>query len=188
MRHDGSAGRGGGGSFRHAGRAAAMGLPGNPAFSLGLIGLTIWFLLLSCGCSANGRTVILRPSESDARYSSVLVKEDGSDPLVPPGVSRDFRMALSKHLYDRGAFVHGPQLRIVYRITGYPAAPVESSAEGKEDPGPGAITVEVRFYNFVEKEIASIRAEGDAGDTGRIDGAVRECARQVALYAKQNFR
>jgi len=169
-------------------RTITSGWPGNPAFSLGLIGLTIWFFLLLCGCSANGRTVILRPSGSNASYSSVLVTEDGSDPLVPPEVSRDFRKALSTYLYDRGPFFRGPELRIVYRITGYPSAKEGGSAEGKEDPGTRAVTAEVTFYNFVEKEIASIRAEGDVGDAGRIDRAVRECARQVAFYAKRNFK
>lgn len=188
MRHDVGMRRGEDGFPRRAVRAMPMGLPGNPAFSLGLIGFTIWFLLLFCGCSAKGRTVILRPSESNASYSSVLVTEDGSDPLVPPEVSRDFRMALSTYLYERGPFFRGPELRIVYRITGYPSAGEEDSAGGEKDPGPVAVTAEVTFYNFVEKEIASIRAEVDAEDRGRIDGAVRECARQVALYTKQNFR
>ena len=132
--------------------------------------------------------MILRPSESDVRYSSVLVTEDGSDPLVPAEVSRNFRTALSAYLYDRGSFTHGPELRIVYRITGYPSAGEGVTSEGKETIGTGAVTAEVTFYNFVEKEIASIRAEGDSRDAGRIDRAVKECARQVALYAKENFR
>jgi hypothetical protein len=50
------------------------------------------------------------------------------------------------------------------------------------------VTVDVTFYNFVEKEIAWIQAEGYTGESGRIDRAVRECARQVALYAKRNLK
>jgi hypothetical protein len=163
-------------------------LPGNPAFSLGLIGLMICYFLLLYGCSEYGRTVILRPSETNASYSSVLVIEDGSDPLVPLEVSRDFRNALSTYLIDRGPFVHGPELRIVYRITEYPSEKEGDSTDGKKAPVSRAVTVDVTFYNFVEKEIAWIQAEGYTGESGRIDRAVRECARQVALYAKRNLK
>jgi hypothetical protein len=169
-------------------RAIASGLPGNPAFSLGLIMLTIWFFLLFCGCSGEGRTVILRPSEPNVRYSSVLVTQDGSDPFVPPEVSRYFRTTLETYLYDRNSFVHGPGLRIVYRITAYPSAGEMVSSEGKKESGMGPVTAEVTFYNFVEKEIASVRAEGDIRDVDRIDKAVKECARQVALYVNRNFQ
>jgi len=110
------------GSPRHAGRAITASLPGKPAFSLGLIGLTIWVFLSLCGCSGTGRTVILHPPEANVRYSSVLVLEEDSGTFVPAQVSRDFRMALMTYLYDRGPFVHGPELRIVYRITGFPPA------------------------------------------------------------------
>jgi hypothetical protein len=161
---------------------------GDPAFSLGLIGLMICFFLLLYGCSENGRTVILRPSETNASYSSILVIEDGSDPLVPREVKRDFRNALLTNLVDRGPFAHGPELRIVYRITEYPSEKEGNSSDGKKAPVSGVVTMEVTFYNFVEKEIAWIQVEGDTGDSGRIDSAVRECARQVALYAKRNFK
>lgn len=188
MRRD--AGRNGSkpGSPRGFARAIAAGAPGDPAFSLGLVGVTIGLFLLLSGCSGTGRTVILSPSESNVRYSSALVTEDRSGMPVPAEVSREFRSALATFLYDRGPFFHGPELRIVYRITGYHSPGEGVSSEGKEEAGTGSVTVEVRFYNFVEKEIASIRAEGDAREAGRIDQAVRECARQVALYARQNFR
>ena len=166
----------------------ASGLSGNPAFSLGLIVLTIWFILLFCGCSGPGRTEILRPSESNARYSSVLVTHDGSDPIAPPEVSRYFQTTLETYLYDRSPFVRGPGLRIVYRISKYPSAGEMVSSEGKKESGMGSVTVKVMFYNFVEKEIASVRAEGDIRNADRIDRAVKECARQVALYVNQNFR
>jgi hypothetical protein len=116
-----------------------------------------------------------------------MVREDGSDPLVPAEVSRDFRMALTKYLYDRGPFVHGPELHIVYQITGVPSTGEGVSSVGVETIGTGSVTAEVKFYNFVEREIASIQVEGDARDASRIDRAVRECAWQVASYAKRNF-
>jgi len=169
-------------------RTITLGLSGDPAFYLGLIGLMVCYFLLLYGCSENGRTVILRPSETNASYSSVLVIEDGSDPLVPHEVSRDFRNALSTYLIDRGPFVHGPELRIVYRITEYPSENKGGSADWENAPVSGTVTVEVTFYNFVEKEIAWIQADADTGDSGRIDRAVRECAWQVALYAKRNFK
>lgn len=169
-------------------RPIASGLSGNPAFSLGLIVLTIWFILSFCGCSGTGRTEILRPSKSNARYSSVLVTHDGSDPIAPPEVSRYFHTTLETYLYDRSSFVRGPGLRIVYRISEYPSQGEMISSEGKKESGMGSVTAEVTFYNFVEKEIASVRAEGDIRNADRIDRAVKECARQVALYVNQNFR
>ena len=188
MRHDVRRKRWEDGSPRRAGRAITASLPGNPAFSLGLVGMTIWFFLLMCGCSGTGRTVILRPSESNVRYSSVLVTEDGSNRFVPPEVSRDFRMAIETYLYNGGPFVHGPEMRIVCRITGYPSAGEVVSSEGKEAIGTGSVTAEGKFYNFVEQEIKSIRAEGDARDAGHINRAIKECTRQVASFTKQNFK
>ena len=188
MRHEPRIKRWGDVSQRSAGWAIPASLPGNPAISLGLVGLTIWFFLLMCGCSGTGRTVILRPSESNVRYSSVLVTEDGSNRFVLHEVSRDFRMAMETYLYNRGPFVHGPELRIVYRITGYPFSGKVVSSEGKEMIGTGSVTAEVKFYNFVGQEIASIRAEGDARDAGHTNRAIRECARQVASFTKQHFQ
>ena len=123
------------GSPRHAGRAITASLPGKPAFSLGLVGLTIWVFLLLCGCSGTGRTVILHPPEANVRYSSVLVLEEDSGTFVPAQVSRDFRMALMTYLYDRGPFVHGPELRIVYRITGFLPRGVKILPGGRKNPG-----------------------------------------------------
>ena len=176
------------GSSREPERAITLGLPGNAARSVGLVGLTVCLLLLSYGCSAKGRSVVLRSSESHSGYSSVLVTQDGSDPSVPPEVSRDFRNALTTYLYEHSSFVHGPELRIVYRITGYPSAGEEIASGERNESGIGSVTAEVTFYNFVEKEIASIRAEGDARDADHIDKAVKECARQVALYVNRNFQ
>src|SRR4030065_1068032 len=80
------------GSPRHAGRAITASLPGEPAFSLGLVGLAIWGFLFLCGCSGTGRTVILHPPEANVRYSSVLVLEEEFGMLVPGRISRDCRM------------------------------------------------------------------------------------------------
>jgi len=170
-----------------AGRAMAENWHGIPGFPLGMAGLIIWVFLSLCGCSGTGRTVILQPPEANVRYSSVLVLEEDSGTFVPGQVSRDFRMALMTYLYDRGPFVHGPELRIVYRITGFPPAVREKPAGGKDEPGTGSVTAEVAFINFAGKEIASIHAQGESGDSGPVDQAVKECAWQVASYAKRNF-
>jgi len=187
MRHDVRMKRWEDSSPRRAGRAITASLPGKPAFSLGLIGLTIWVFLSLCGCSGTGRTVILQPPEANVRYSSVLVLEEDSGTFVPAQVSRDFRTALMTYLYDRGPFVHGPELRIVYRITGVHPAGREKPSGGKEEPGTGSVTAEVAFVNFAGKEIASIHAQGESGNSGPVDKAVKECAWQVASYAKRNF-
>ena len=187
MRHDARVNRRGDGSPRRAGWAITSSLHGNPAFSLGMVGVTIGFFLLMCGCSGTGRTVILQPPEANVRFSSVLVLEEDSGTFAPGEVSRDFRMALMTYLYDRGPFVHGPELRIVYRITGVHPAGQETPSGGKEKPGKGSVTAEVTFVNFAGKEIASIHAHGESGDQGSVAEAVKECAWQVASYAKRNF-
>ena len=140
-----------------------------------------------CGCSGTGRIEILRPSEGMGRYASAMVTEEGSPGSVPDGVREDFRSALTRDLFDRGPFSQGPELRIVYAITGYHSAEEGGGPEGEKRAETGSITAEARFFNFMEKEIGSIRASWDTGDWGTLDGAVEECARQVASYARRQF-
>jgi hypothetical protein len=154
---------------------------------MGMVGLTIWVLLSLCGCSGTGRIEILRPSEANVRYSSAIVAEDGSHVSVPGEVKKDFRLALTRNLFERGPFGHGPGLRIVYAITDYHLAEKGSSPDGKKASGTESITAEVRFINFVDKEIGSIRANWESGESGSVDKAVMECAKHVASYTKQNF-
>jgi len=141
-----------------------------------------------CGCSGSGRVEILRPSEGKGYYSSALVTEEGSLGSVPEGVREDFRSALTRELFDRGPFSQGPELRIVYAITGYRPPKEEIGPEGNREWISGFVTAEARFFNFLEKEIGSIRASWDTGDWGTLDEAVEECARQVASYARRQFR
>lgn len=170
-----------------AGRAITAGWHTHPWVHLGMAGLTIWVLLSLCGCAGTGRVEILRPSEATARYSSAIVAEEGSHASVPGEVIEDFRLALTRYLIERGPFGHGPELRIVYAITDYRPAGQGISADGKEASDTASITAEVRFGNFVEKEIGSIRVHWASGESGSVDKAVKECARQVASYTKQNF-
>ena len=141
------------------------------------------------GCSGTGRVDVLRPSDTTGWYSSALVTEEGSLETVPGEVRRDFRSALTRYLYDQGPFRRGPDLRVVYAITGYHHAVVGGDdRRGKEVPPRGSVTVDVRFLNFVEKEIGSIRATWDTGENDTLDEAVEGCARQVASYARRTFR
>ena len=170
-----------------AGRAITANWHTNPWFHRGMAGLTIWVLLSLCGCSGTERTEILRPSEANVRYSSAMVAEEGSHVSVPGEVTKDFRLALSRYLYERGSFGHGPELRIVYAITDYHLTEKGISPDGKKVAATESITAEVRFINFVEKEIGSIRTHWESGESGSVDKAVKECARQVASYTKRNF-
>jgi hypothetical protein len=170
-----------------AGRAITANWHTHPWFHRGMAGLTIWVLLSLSGCSGAGRTEILRPSEGNVRYSSAIISEEGSHVSVPAEVKKDFRLAFSRYLFDRGPFVHGPDLRIVYAITDYRLTEKGISSDGKNTPGAESITAEVRFINFVEKDIGSIRSHWDSGKSGSVDKAVKECARQVASYTEQHF-
>lgn len=160
---------------------------GNPGVRAGAAGLSIWVLLSLCGCTGSGRVQTLRPSEGMGRYSSAMVMEEGSLGSVPDRVREDFRSALTRDLFDRGPFSQGAELRIVYAITGYHPAEEGTGPEGNKKAGTGSITAEARFFNFLEKEIGSIRVSWDTGKWGTLDEAVEECARQVAYYARRQF-
>lgn len=169
------------------GRAITANRHTNPWFPLGMVGMTIWVLLLLCGCSGTGRIEIVRPSEANVRYSSAMLEEEGSHESVPSEVRKDFRLALTRNLFNRGPFGHGPGLRIVYAITDYHLTEKGISPDGKKTSGTESITAEVRFINFVDKEIGSIRTHWESGKSGSVDKAVKECAKHVASYTKQNF-
>jgi hypothetical protein len=113
--------------------------------------------------------------------------EEGSHGSVPGEVIKDFRLALTRNLIERGPFGHGPGMRIVYAITDYRPAEEGISPDGKEVSVTESITAEVRFINFVDKEIGSIRTHWESKDSGSVDKAVKKCAKHVASYTKQNF-
>ncbi len=159
-----------------------------PNLRLGAACLFFWAALAWCGCSGTGRVDVLRPSDTPGWYSSALVTEEGTLETVPGEIRRDFRSALTRYLYDKGPFRRGPDLRVVYAITGYHHAVAGGGdPKGKEAPARGSVTVDVRFLNFVEKEIGSIRATWDTGEHDTLDEAVEGCARQVASYARRTF-
>lgn len=161
--------------------------PGKSGFRSGVSALSVWVLLSMGGCSGSGRVEVLRPSGEGVRYSSAMVTEEGSLESVPEGIRRDFRATLDRYIYDRGPFSQGPELRIVYAITGYRPPKEEIGPEGNRERISGFVTATVRFFNFLEKEVGSIRASWDTGERGTLDEAVERCARQVASYAKKKF-
>lgn len=160
-----------------------------PNLRLGAASLIFWVALTWCGCSGTGtgRVDVLQPYKGIGRYTSALVTEEGSLESVPGEVREGFRLALGTYLFEKYPFNRGPELRIVYAITGYHRAMGEGGTEGKDGSARGSITAEVRFLNFVGKEIGSIRSTWDTGESGTLDKAVGECARQVASYAKRKF-
>jgi len=116
-----------------------------------------------------------------------MVMEEGTLGSVPDGVRREFRSTLARYLYERGPFRQGPELRILYAITGYHPPEERIGPDGEKIAVAGYLTADVWFFNFVEKKIGSIRSHWESGKSGSMDKAVAKCARQVASYAKRTF-
>jgi hypothetical protein len=126
-----------------------------------------------------------------AGYSSVQIIEEPSNVQVSPGLAKEFRHELEKGLFDRIGFARGEQLRLAYRIVQLD----EGSRVGRALPGgrsgEGSLTVEVKYFNATDTQLAQTRVEAkiDGGVLGgSFDSAVSKAAHQVVAYTSENFR
>ena len=86
----------------------------------GIIGIIIFLILtLSLtGCGA-GRTMVLTPAETPAKFTSAEIIEDKPTVNVPGDVSASFHAKLTQLLYGQDGFTKGPGLKIKYRFIQY---------------------------------------------------------------------
>ncbi len=144
------------------------------------------------GCGA-GRTLVLQPSETKVRVSSVTASEGNSPVSIPAEVKSTFQQKLEEYLYAEKAFEKGKELTIKYRFIQFD--PGNQFTRwfwgGIGNAGEGSLTVEAKFYDADNKELATIQSEGRIGSGffgGDFSYAVDKAAEKIAEYTKLNFK
>jgi hypothetical protein len=150
-----------------------------------LLALTLFFT----GCGA-GKTMVLAPPETSAKFSSAEVYEDQATVNVPSNVSSSFQAKLAQLLYGPDGFTKGPGLKIRYRFIQFNSGNQFTRWfwGGIGSAGKGTMTVEVRFFDSRDRELAKIQSEGEISSGafgGSFDFAVQKTAEEVAGYAKK---
>ena len=147
---------------------------------------------IGTGCGA-GRTLVLKPSETRVRVSSIEAAE-GSSPLNVPGeVKSEFQRKLEEYLYADKAFEKGKELSLRYRFIQFD--PGNQFTRwfwgGIGNAGEGSLTVEAKFYDAANNELAMIHSDGRIGSGffgGDFSYAVDKAAEKIAEYTKVNFK
>jgi hypothetical protein len=141
------------------------------------------------GCGA-GRTMVLAPVETPVKFTSAELYEDKAAVNVPGDVSAAFHAKLSQLLYGQDGFTKGPGLKIRYRFIQFNPGSQFTRwfFGGIGSAGKGTMTVEVRFFDNNDKEIAKILSDGEITSGafgGSFDFAIQKTAEEVAEYAKR---
>jgi hypothetical protein len=147
------------------------------------------FALIGCGA---GKTLVMTPPATTFHASSVQVIEDKATVNVPDDVKQTFQEKLELALYEEGQFQRGFELKIKYRFIQY--NPGDQFTRwfwgGIGNAGEGSVTVEARYYDATDNELAVIQSEGKISSGffgGSYDFALEKAAHEIAAYAKQSF-
>jgi hypothetical protein len=148
--------------------------------------------LMLAGCGV-GRAMVIKPPDEQVRVVFVQAKEGNSPVAVPADVKTDFVEKLNKYLYGDDGFQKGPELTISYRFIQYDPGSQFTRwfLGGIGNAGEGSLTVEAKYFDPTNKEIATINVEGRIGSGifgGALSQAVDRAAEKVAEYTKTNFR
>ena len=151
-------------------------------------------ILLSCtaflaGCGA-GKTTVVAFKDTSAKYTRAEIFEEKSTVQVPENMKAQFKGALEKELFEKGGFVRGDGLKIMYRFVQFNPGSQFSRWfwGGIGSAGKGTMTVEARFLEFNGKELAKIHSEGEIASGflgGDFNLAVQKAAKEIAEYAKK---
>ncbi len=157
----------------------------------GIIGIVILLVLsLSlAGCGA-GKTMVLAAVETPDKFASAELYEDKATVNVPGDVSASFQAKIAQLLYGQEGFTKGPGLKVRYRFIQF--NPGNQFTRwfwgGIGSAGKGSMTVEARFLDSSDRELAKIQADGEITSGafgGSFDFAVQKTAEEVAEYAKR---
>jgi hypothetical protein len=158
-------------------------------------GLALCFFTLIVflgGCGA-GRTMVMKPTDVKQPFSSLEISEGNSTVAVPDEFKQGFAKELDKLIYEEGGFKKGSELKIKYRFIQFNPGSQFSRWMwgGLGSSGKGTLTVEAKFFDGTDKELATIQAEGEISSGafgGSFDFAINKCATEIAEYTKQNFK
>ncbi len=162
----------------------------NPIFKLKAFSLLSVFLITGCGV---GRAMIVKPPEAKLRVNSVEFTEGISPVAVPADVKATLTEKLNQYLYGEGGFQRGKELKISYRFIQYDPGSQFTRWfwGGIGNAGEGSLTIETKYYDPNDKELATINVEGRIGSGffgGALAEAIDRAAEKVAEYTKANFR
>jgi len=125
-------------------------------------------------------TVLVSP-KSKVRFSSIEFSERNSTVNIPEDVKQLFCENLNEFLYKKVGFQKGNDLKIQYRFIQY--SPANLLQEER------SLMVEAKYLDVGDQEIAVVRIEGKIGfGLGSLNGPLWRCAREIAEYAKRNFK
>jgi uncharacterized protein DUF4410 len=149
-------------------------------------------LALSASCGV-GRNLIVQPPQTRIRAASAVAAESNSPVSVPAELKSEFQSKLEKYLYAENGFQQGQELRIRYRYIQFDPGSQFSRwfFGGLGNTGEGSLTIEVKFFDSADKELATIQTEGRIGSGffgGSFGEALDKAAEKVAEYAKTNFK
>ncbi|MBI2352424.1 MAG: DUF4410 domain-containing protein [Deltaproteobacteria bacterium] len=157
-----------------------------------MVALTGLLAFILTGCGA-GRAMVMKPPDSKIRVASVEAVEGNSPVSVSADVKRAFVDKLKEYLYAGETFRPGSDLRISYRFIQYD--PGNQFTRwfwgGVGNAGEGSLTVEARYLDAANKELATIQAEGRIGSGffgGDFSFAVDKAAEKIADFTITNFK
>ena len=146
----------------------------------------------STGCGV-GRNLVVKAPETKVRAASVEFTETNSPVSVPADLKSEFQGKLNQYLYQDGGFQRGSELKIRYRFIQY--EPGNQFTRwffgGIGNAGEGSLTIEAKFLDSSDKELATTQTEGRIGSGffgGSYSEAVDKAAEKIAEFAKTNFR
>jgi hypothetical protein len=162
----------------------------NQALRFGALLLVTALMLAGCGV---GRAMVIKPPDTKVKVVSVQANEWKSPVTVPANVKTEFTNKLSQYLYEEDGFRKGPDLTISYRFVQYDPGSRFSRwfFGGLGNAGEGSLTVEAKYLDPTDKELATINVEGRIGSGvfgGALSNAVDKAAEKLAEYTKANFR
>ncbi|HEY6201231.1 MAG TPA: hypothetical protein VI231_21690 [Candidatus Binatia bacterium] len=149
-------------------------------------------LNVATGCGV-GRNMVIQSPQTRIRAASAVATENNSPVGVPADMKADYQSRLEKYLYGENGFKQGQELRIRYRFIQYEPGSQFGRwfSGGLGNMGEGSLTIESKFYDSNDKELATIQTEGRIGSGflgGSYGEALDKAAEKVAEFAKTNFR
>jgi hypothetical protein len=137
--------------------------------------------------------MVIKAPDAKLRVNSVQVVEGNSTVPVPADVKETFTTKLDGYLYTEGGFQKGPELKISYRFIQYDPGSQFARwfAGGIGNAGEGSLTIETKYLDASDKELATVNVEGRIGSGffgGALAEAIDRAAEKVAEYTKTNFR
>jgi len=155
-------------------------------------GVFVMGVALLAGCGA-GRTMVVKAPDATLKTGSVTVSEDGSPVKIPDEVRAAFQEKLTDQLYKDGAFIAGPGLQLQYRFIQF--NPGNQFTRwfwgGIGNAGEGSMTIQAKYLDDQNRELAAIQAEGRIGSGffgGAFGFAIDKAATEIADYTKQHFK